>query len=571
MLSLNHPNIVRAYHCITQQLMPAQQQPSPAASPPQLQLAISEGSGEQRLHASTHADSSTGLGRAASVSGAGTPQQPLPPLSLHRQQRTSADAEAFPDRGFAVIHTGQADSRGTLHLHPQQQQTHTAMQSTQAFGEVELSPLRAGSSFLTAGSSLSAGQPSTPPNMPASSAIAPSTDAGTSTGTQLLLRGGITSSSGVGSSFIQDLDVLSSLPAYQHKVNLQQQSLGSIHTAVAQGAPGTTGVDGIPQSQIGQHSPPATSPVQQQQADSPGFIGNFGPGFAVMSVPPPGSISPGTAAAAASAMAILSCSTVSNASTDSLMVPRSMSTLQGSAGPMSLLGSSLVGSRGSLIGTVTGTGTGSAGSLPYLGPTSTSLQRLAGTSWQQQQQPSIAAVMGGSLASIAAGRGSSSSSSQGAPLMSTQSAVQSPAASAAIGVIPHHVHLLGNTAASVEGATRVQGPSAGDSFVVLPAAGSAAASGSGPSVLSSSSVPSGSLGSHAWPLIVSSRAGNDESSSYLTERNTTGSAVGGSSAETWHGQRDPTTLCKTWLVTELCDRWVQELSLAVGDCCNVGY
>jgi hypothetical protein len=241
------------------------------------------------------------------------------------------------------------------------------------------------------------------------------------------------------------------------------------------------------------------------------------------------------------------------------MVPRSMSTLQGSAGPMSLLGSSLIDSRGSLIGTGTGTGTGSAVSLPYLGPHSTSQPQLSRLSWrqQQQQQPSIAAVMGGSLASIAAGRGGSSSSSQGGLLMSTQSAVQTPAASAATGVISHQVY-----SSRTVGAHSV---SAGDSYVVLPAAGSAVASGSGPtsSILSSSSVPSGSrgsLGSQAWPLIVSpSRAGNEDSSSYLTERNTIGSAVGGSSAETWHGQRDPTTLCETWLVTELCDRWVEEL------------
>jgi hypothetical protein len=55
-------------------------------------------------------------------------------------------------------------------------------------------------------------------------------------------------------------------------------------------------------------------------------------------------------------------------------------------------------------------------------------------------------------------------------------------------------------------------------------------------------------------------SGSQPGESYLDRRNSIGSAVGGagtprSSGERWEGGRDPTALCETWLVTELCDRW----------------
>jgi hypothetical protein len=68
-----------------------------------------------------------------------------------------------PDKGFAVIHTGLADSRELLLLQQQQQQHEVP---SVAVGEIEMPSLVAppvGSAFNTTGSVLSPVQPSTPP------------------------------------------------------------------------------------------------------------------------------------------------------------------------------------------------------------------------------------------------------------------------------------------------------------------------------------------------------------------------------------------------------------------------
>lgn len=81
-------------------------------------------------------------------------------------------------------------------------------------------------------------QLSTPPNLPGAAASAEG-GPGTSTGSHSLVRRGVTSSSGIG-SFVQDLDVVSSLPAYQRKVTIQRLSLGSGSVSGAQGGVGGT-------------------------------------------------------------------------------------------------------------------------------------------------------------------------------------------------------------------------------------------------------------------------------------------------------------------------------------------
>jgi hypothetical protein len=277
-----------------------------------------------------------------------------------------------------------------------------------------------------------------------------------------------------------------------------------------------------------------------------------------MTLPQAGSISPGTAAVVASAMAILSCSTASGTSTDSLMVPRSMSTLQGSAGPTSLLGSSLIGSRGSGIMSTRG----SAGTLPTLGVAGTAAATAAAI-WQQQASstPALAASRGlepiyspGSGHSATAGSGHSRAAVPPPPLQTPEAA----SSSATIGQLGAISAGLGPQILPV-----------GVSDLVLPAvafANPTAASGSGPSTISSSSVPSGSrgsLGSQAWPVIsvVSPSEGLPEEMgsqqqrvSYLGESGTIGSTSGGSSGKVWPAAPESPALCETWLVTELCDR-----------------
>lgn len=127
---------------------------------------------------------------------------------------------------------------------------------------------------------------------------------------------------------------------------------------------------------------------------------------------------------------------------------------------------------------------------------------------------------------------------------------------------------------------QAQAVPAGNRFPVLlpavgsvaaePVAASSAASRFAPGILGSLG-PTGSqssFGSQAWPLLVApsqqpgaSGMQRDESGlqlpgeSYLERRNSIGSAGGVGSGERWEGGRDPTALCETWLVTELCDRW----------------
>lgn len=300
---------------------------------------------------------------------------------------------------------------------------------------------------------------------------------------------------------------------------------------------------------------------QQQPADSGSFVGEIGPGFAVMTLPQAGSISPGTAAVVASAMAILSCSTASGTSTDSLMVPRSMSTLQGSAGPTSLLGSSLIGSMGSGIMSTRG----SAGTLPTLGVAGT-----AAAVWQQQAS---------STPALAASRGLETIYSPGRVGTSTPTAGSATACSghsrAAVPPPPLQTPEAASSSATIGQLGAISaglGPQilpVGVSDLVLPAiafANPTAASGSGPSIISSSSVPSGSrgsLGSQAWPVIsvVSPSKGLPEEmgsqqqrGSYLGESGTIGSTFGGSSGKASPAAPESPALCETWLVTELCDR-----------------
>jgi hypothetical protein len=289
-----------------------------------------------------------------------------------------------------------------------------------------------------------------------------------------------------------------------------------------------------------------------------------------MELPQAGSLSPGTAAVVASAMAILSCSTASGASTDSLMVPRSMSTLQGSAGPTSLIGSSLIGSRGSGILPTTS----SAGTLPTLGVAGTAATTAA-SGWQQQASsaPALAASRGletiDSPGSIPAGRGGTTPPTAGIGTASTghsRAAVplpplHSPKAASSSAAIGH----LGATSAGLGS----QILPVGDTDILLPAvelANPTAATGSGPSIISSSSVPSGSrgsFGSQAWPVIsvVSPSEGLPEEmgslqqrGSLLGESGTIGSTFGGSSGKAWPAAQESPALCETWLVTELCDR-----------------
>ena len=169
MLNLNHPNIVRAYHCITKQLVAAQQQPTTITLSPQLSATVSQGGSDIFVVRDVTQYGSAVPSRVGTppISGAGTPQQPvLPLLSLHRQQQreSSMDVAPLPDRGFAVIHTGHGGSR-----EPQQQQMQTQTQAA-AVGEVELVAPLVGSAFHTTGSVMSPMQPSTPPNLPGAAA-----------------------------------------------------------------------------------------------------------------------------------------------------------------------------------------------------------------------------------------------------------------------------------------------------------------------------------------------------------------------------------------------------------------
>lgn len=171
-----------------------------------------------------------------------------------------------------------------------------------------------------------------------------------------------------------------------------------------------------------------------------------------MSLPQAGtasSSSPGPSVSVGpSALAILSGSTAST-STDSLIIPRLISTLQSLAGP-----TSLIGSRGSA--TVHGSAT-TASSCSQPDPSGAGTAAAATPQQQQQHESSgstaapAAAMTTASLeTSSAAGKGSSSGGSQGGTVL-LMPPLQSPAASTAtdhqlsvgsapgVGAVPHAV------------------------------------------------------------------------------------------------------------------------------------
>jgi len=615
LLSLNHPNVVRAYHCITRQLVPAAQQPSQAeASPQPRQLssitsksvggssrqlsailgpqdnaaqatATSSVGGSSRQHSTSlgpptedHAALPTpGRVPSATISSAATAQQQRQqPQHLHKQQQTqshlAADTSPVPDRGSGSISHGLADRL----MQPQQQQLlqppqqrFTAQQLSMPFqGELEMTARRASSSFSTAGSVLSPVRPSTPPR--GTEAAAATTTTATAsvagTGTQSLLHAGITGSSGLGSlphsGFIHDLEHPVAVPsdgmkpAYQHKMPLQSPLLGpaSVSSSSTQQELETASLGHLEQ----QHVPHQHHQQQQQQQQAAGSMlspdqqASLGPGMVVMTLPAESSPSP--AAPRASGLAILTCSTVSNTSTDSLKTPCSMSSLQCSAGPMSLVGS-LVGSRtygstGSLVGSRTYGSTGSQ-PLPLVGSRryGSNGSLIGSRPYGSAGSPLQVARDGGSQ-SVKSTTGSCSSSLQ----------PQSASAGAAFGSGPGRLQTLGE--AGMQQEIAVGGSTQQTVSAVGSRPGAESATGAGRSLPSSSSGrPSPrSLGSQAWPLILSPSRDSPVAAGvtgaeglHLADGGVAGGTVGGSSGGVWQKGRASAAMCETWLVTELCD------------------
>lgn len=232
MLSLNHPNIIRAYHCVTKQLVAAQLPTSHSVSqPPQLPVQLA--------------------GR------------------------------------------GSTGSSGPQHLPASGSTASAAVQSALLQG-VEVTALRQSSSIMTASSALSAVQPSTPPlaglEPPAAASAAASAKSGT--GTQSLSQAGLTSSSGVG-SFVSDLEhpapSSSLLQAYQRKGNLGQQMQPSLAAAAAVSTPvGSSAFAGAAaqqQQQQEQDDAAAGSSFTASAAAADVRSIGPGPGYAVMTLP----------------------------------------------------------------------------------------------------------------------------------------------------------------------------------------------------------------------------------------------------------------------------------------------